>query len=161
MSDPQQPESGLDSELRRIEGAGLYHWAVGGLDLAAVVAKARSSGLKTSDVTSGGRDLPGGGRVNWQLAGIRDHRFGALVPFFIDWAGSTHPGATAPRAGRLGAFTVFTPDASSLRRLYEGVGLGQIDVRESEEPGIEAELIGHDKRLTVRSIRPLPRGFVI
>lgn len=159
--DPAQPESSLDAELRDLRGTGVYHWAAGGSDLRSVIGSARHSGLDAGELVTGGRDLPGGARITWQLAGLRNHRFGALVPFFIDWTGSPHPSSTAPRAGALERIEVFTPDTPALRRLYESIGLSGIKLTERAEPGMEVELIGEHGPKIIKSISPLPRGFVI
>lgn len=160
--DPAQPQSSLDAELRDLEGSsGLYHWAIGTNDLGGVIAMARRNGLEMGEIVRGGRDLPSGGRIEWQVAGLQNHTFGALAPFFIDWRQSSHPALTAPRAGRLGAVEAFTPDATALRHFYKGIGLEEIAVSESAEAAMKVEIIGKHGSKFLKSIRPAPRGFVI
>jgi hypothetical protein len=159
--DPAQPESTLDRELAEIESAGLYHWAVGGIDLSSMIAAARANGVEASGIVPGGRMQPNGKRVSWRLVGLKGHGFGALVPFFIDWGESVHPAITAPEGGKLARVEIFTPKAAALGQLYRGVGLSGIKVSEGEKAGLEVELIGRNGAVIIKSITPLPRGFVI
>jgi hypothetical protein len=159
--DPAQPESTLDPELAKLKGAGLYHWAIGGIELSSVIASARRSGVEASEIVSGERTQPDGKRVSWRLAGIKGHGFGALVPFFIDWGESMHPARTAPKGGKLGAAEIVTPNAAALRQLFQTVGLSDLEVREGKEAGLAVEVIGRNGPVVIKSIMPLPRGFVI
>jgi hypothetical protein len=93
----------LDCEVRALQGAGLYHWAVGGVDLEALADRAARAGLSGGALVPGGRLKPDGSRLDWLCWGLHGHDFGALVPFFIDWRGSQHPAEATPRGGRLAA----------------------------------------------------------
>lgn len=158
--DPAQPETGLDPELRALKGAGLYHWAMGGADLAELRERALVAGLDGSELVTGGRTLPNGQALTWKLFGIRSHRFGALVPFFIDWMESEHPARTAPRGGRLAKLEVFSPEAERLRQIYRVLGI-EIDVAEAKQPGLTAIIESGSGRHELEMIDPVPRGFVI
>src|SRR5688572_17754880 len=79
--DPEQPSP--PGELASLAGQGVYHWAIGDVDLASVREHAGRTGIETSGIVSGGRQLPDGGRIEWDTLGIAGHEFGALVPFFI------------------------------------------------------------------------------
>ena len=158
--DPAQESNCLDTELQALKGDGLYHWAAGGIDLDTVVKRARRAGLEASDVVSGGRTMPDGRWLGWRLAGIRNHPFGALVPFFIDWTDSSHPAANAPRGGRLAAFEIRTPEAAALKRLFTAIGL-DLEAREAETVSIVATITSKSGTHELRSFEPLPRGFVI
>ena len=158
--DPQQPLSTLDAELAGLTGSGLYHWAIGGVDLAAIMQRARLAGYKTSDIVSGGRRRPDGRMLNWKLVGLHDHPFGALVPFFIDWADSDHPALDAPRGGRVAAVELFSPDAAGLNSLFGSLGL-DFSVGQRPRPGVTVTLTGKNGDLRLESFDPVPRGFVI
>jgi hypothetical protein len=158
--DPAQDSARLDAELKTLKRGGLYHWAAGGVDLEALIRRARRAGLEASEVVTGGRTRPDGSRLGWRLAGIRNHAFGALVPFFIDWTGSAHPAAGAPRGGRLGGFEVRTPEARALTALFAALGL-DIEAREGKRAEIVATVAAESGSHELTSFDPLPRGFVI
>jgi hypothetical protein len=158
--DPAQPASALDPEIAGLPAPGLYHWAASGVDLQALAARARAAGLAASDVVSGGRTKPDGSWLGWKLLGIRDHSFGALVPFFIDWGDGTHPAATAPRGGRLARIELVSPQAAALGDLFRVLGL-DLAVRKGERPRILVSLEGQGGTVRLESFDPLPRGYVI
>ena len=158
--DPKQAASALDGELAGLKGEGLYHWAVGGVDLAGIVRKARAAGHKTSDVVTGGRRKPDGKLLNWSLVGLHDHPFGALLPFFIDWRDCEHPAVSAPRGGRFGGIELFSPDAARLNALFGALGLDLV-ARQRAKPGIVVTLEAKRGPARLASFEPLPRGFVI
>jgi hypothetical protein len=139
--DPAQPASALDPEIAGLKGQGLYHWAAGGVDLARLTGRARAAGLIASDVVSGGRAKPDGTWLGWRLLGIRDHGFGALVPFFIDWGDGAHPASTAPRGGRLASLELISPRAAALRDLFKVLEL-DFAIAEGGKSGITATLAG-------------------
>ena len=157
--DPAQTGGTLDREIAALKGQGLYHWAVGGIDLGELAARARQAGVDASAVVSGGRHLPDGNWLSWSLVGIRRHGFGALVPFFIDFRGN-HPAATAPRGGSFKGIELFSPRAQQLGDLFGKLGL-EIPISQRDKPGITAtvETAGGTQKL--ESFDPMPRGFVI
>jgi len=158
--DPAQEAPALDPEIAGLQGQGLYHWAAGGFDLVALEARARDGGLDVSNVVTGGRRKPDGTWLGWSLLGIRNHGFGALVPFFIDWGEGAHPAATAPRGGRLAEMELFSPRPRELDALFGTLGL-EFPVRQRARPAITATLESTTGRMTLESIAPLPRGYVI
>jgi catechol 2,3-dioxygenase-like lactoylglutathione lyase family enzyme len=158
--DPAQPETAIEAEVRALEGAGLYHFAMGGVDLQALKDRARAAGLSGSAIVTGGRTLPNGNALRWSLYGVHDHGFGALVPFFIDWTGSEHPALSAPRGGRLVRIEAATPDAAGLSRLYAALGI-DIKVHEAPRPSLAVTIEGKGGPVTLRTLEPCPRGYII
>ena len=158
--DPAQPESSLAPEIRILKGHGLYHWAVGDVEMAALRDRAKAAGLTGSDLMPGGRTLPNGQWLGWKCFGIRDHSFGALVPFFIDWMASQHPAKTAPRGGRLKSIEVVSPEAKKLRKLYEILRL-EIAVKEGALPSLTATIESRSGEHVLRMFDPVPQGYVI
>lgn len=158
--DPGQGEAGLDPEIATLRGEGLYHWAVSGADLARLSRRASAAGLTGGQLVAGGRVKPDGRRLDWVCWGLRDHGFGSLVPFFIDWGTSEHPALAAPRGGHLGSLSVCTPEADRLREVFAVLEL-DVPVIADETPRIEAVLESGRGRTTLASFAPLPRGYVI
>ncbi len=158
--DVKQTDQGLDPEVKALSGAGLYHWAVGGLDLAAAAERARKAGLTGGALVPGGRVKPDGKRLDWTCWGLRDHAYGSLVPFLIDWMDSEHPALSAPLGGRLKSFEVRVPEADGLRRIFDVLGL-EVPVVPSDERAAVAVLASGKGEVELRSFSPLPRGYVI
>jgi hypothetical protein len=158
--DPAQAETSLAPEVRSLSGSGLYHWAVGGIDLSELRQRASAAGLAGSDLVTGGRTLPDGSWLSWKCFGIHNHGFGALVPFFIDWMDSEHPAMTAPRGGRFAGVEVFSPQAEKLRDLYGILGL-DITVTKAAAPGVAVTLESRSGRHLLRMFGPVPQGYVL
>ena len=158
--DPAQAENSLAPEVRSLSGSGLYHWAVGGVDLSELRRKAIIAGLAGSDLVTGGRTLPNGSWLGWKCFGIHNHGFGALVPFFIDWMESEHPARTAPRGGSLAGVEVFSPQAEKLRSVYGILGL-DITVTKATAPGFSATLESRNGQHVLRMFDPAPLGYAI
>jgi hypothetical protein len=158
--DPAQPGTCLDLELQGLTGAGLYHWAAGGVDLAALRTRAIAAGLDGGDLVTGGRRLPNGDWLGWTLFGIRNHAFGALVPFFIDWMDSAHPARAAPRGGSLVKLEARSPEPGKLGEIYRVLGL-EIPVARAPAPGLSVTVEGRGRRHVLGMFDPVPRGFVI
>lgn len=158
--DVKQTDLGLDPEVKGLTGDGLYHWAVGGVDLSAAAERARKAGLAGGALVPGGRVKPDGKRLDWTCWGLRDHPHGSLVPFLIDWMESEHPALSAPLGGRLKSFEVRTPEADALRRIFGVLGI-EVPVAQSEERAAVAVLASGKGEVELRSFAPLPRGYVI
>ncbi|WP_373505413.1 VOC family protein [Aestuariivirga sp.] len=159
--DVNQGEQGLDPEVKGLRGSGLYHWAIGGIGLKDLAERAAKAGLEGGALMPGGRVKPDGKWLGWTCWGPRNHRFGSLIPFFIDWMDSEHPAISAPLGGRLARLEVHTPDAEELRRIYAILGLADIPVKESAEPFVIATIESGKGRVDLRSFAPVPRGYVI
>ena len=158
--DPAQAASSLDPELQKLTGAGLYHWAAGGGDLAALRAKVLAAGLEGSDLVTGGRTLPNGNWLGWKLFGIKNHGFGALVPFFIDWMESAHPAKSAPRGGSFARLEARSPEPEKLRDIYRLLGL-DMAVTGAATAGLSVTVESRSGQHVLRMFEPVPRGFVI
>ena len=158
--DSAQAETCLAPEVRGLVGNGLYHWAIGGVDVSALCQRASAAGLAVSELVTGGRTLPDGRWLGWKCFGIHHHSFGALVPFFIDWMDSEHPAQSAPRGGSLAAIEVFSPQAEKLYDLYGILGLN-FAVTRAAAPGVAITLSSRKGRHVLRMFDPVPKGYVI
>ncbi len=158
--DPAQLASCLGSELMTLAGAGLYHWAVGGVELERVREQGLSVGLEASSLVEGGRALPDGRWLGWKLLGFRNHGLGALVPFFIDWMESEHPARRAPRGGSLLGMKALSPEPERIRTIYRALGF-DIPVEVGTTPAVIGVVSGQNGQHELWTFDPLPRGFVI
>jgi hypothetical protein len=158
--DPAQATTCLAPELQHLRGAGIYHWAAGGADLPELRRKAMAAGLDGSDLVTGGRALPNGSWLGWKLFGLRNHRFGALIPFFIDWMDSEHPAKMAPRGGSLVGLEVSSPEPEKLQEIYRVLDL-EVTVAAGEVPGLSITVESGRGLHAFRMFDPVPQGFVI
>lgn len=158
--DVKQAGRALDPEVALLRGGGLYHWAVGGTDLAGLSRRAIAAGLEGGSLVPGGRVKPDGKRLDWLCWGLRGHDFGSLIPFFIDWRGSEHPALSAPLGGHIASFEIHTPDADRLRTIFDVLELN-IPVIAQDKPAVVATLESGKGRTTLTSFSPLPQGYVI
>ncbi|MDB5524536.1 MAG: hypothetical protein JWM58_2299 [Rhizobium sp.] len=158
--DPGQTDAGLDPEVAALRGSGLYHWAIGGMDLDLLAERARIAGLEYGPMAPGGRTKPDGKWLGWTCWGLRGHAFGSLIPFFIDWMESEHPALSAPLGGTLADFEIFSPKADDLRAIFEALGL-DIKITQAPQAGVAAVIESGRGRVTLESFSPVPRGYVI
>ncbi len=158
--DPAQPESGANPEVAEMTGHGLYHWAMGDTDLEALVDRARSKGVVTSDVLTGGRERPSGEWLGWKVVGVRNHGFGALIPVFIEWTNAKHPAFEARIGGQLLSVTLYSPKQKELTALLDVLGI-EVTVKNAAVNAMEATLEGPTGPYMLRSFDPLPVGFEI
>jgi hypothetical protein len=158
--DPVQNVDNLHSEVRALHGSGLYHWAVGGLDLKELSERSRLAGLSGGELVPGGRRKPDGTWLAWTCWGLHNHAHGALVPFFIDWGESDHPALSAPAAGKLIRLEVFSPQADDLKRIFEVLDIS-VAVRQDQQPRVTATLESGKGRVELQSFLPVPVGYVI
>jgi len=116
--DPEQALAGTNGEkfacLSTIE---LLHWAVRTNDLESVASNAKQFGLAPGPIYPMSRATPQGERLNWRLMGLGGHKFGGLLPFYIDWLDCPHPALSAPMVGDLEEVLVSLPSSELLELL--------------------------------------------
>lgn len=87
--------TGLGNEMLSMHGSGLsltpYHFAIRTSNLEGVRAKAKSLGMEPTEVMKMSRTTSNGNVLKWKWVFLRGHQLGGLVPFFVDWSGSSHP----------------------------------------------------------------------
>lgn len=158
--DPAQDQSTIDPAVGGLRGLGLYHWAMSGVALEKLQARARTAKLRGGALVGGGRTKPDGQRLDWTCFGLRDHQHGALLPFFIDWHETRHPATTSPAGAQLADFEVFSPEAASLQATYDALGI-PIKVSQRGKPGFSATLQSRHGKLELHSFLPVPAGYII
>ena len=123
--DPAQPVPsggrwfGVDPAAR----ARLAGWAAKGADLTRVVGSAIARGVPLGAVSAGSRARPDGVVLRWTLTDPGVSTAVSLVPFFIDWADSPHPAATAPRGPVLVALRAEHPRPERAREPLAALGI--------------------------------------
>ena len=138
--DPDQyPSGGFAAALADLARPALVTWALRSPDLPAVARQLSAAGLGIRGPVPTRRATPDGAELAWELLFARDHDFGALMPFFIDWGESAHPADDLQPAGTLEAITVESPHAAALRRLLGSVDVPLV-VRTAAEPALHATI---------------------
>lgn len=139
--DPEQPTPsrprwfGLDD----LHEAKLVTWCVKSPDLHALVRGAREAGLDLGEPVAGSRDRPDGTRLSWTFTDPRAPRGDGVVPFFIDWGDSPHPGDELPAACSFLGVRVEHPEPERISTWFRAVGL-DTPVSRAHAPRIVASL---------------------
>ena len=108
LEPPAPRPFGLDDGLER---ARLATWIAPHPDLDRLVQEASRHRIDLGMVESRSRETPDGTTLSWRMTDLRQARAGGVLPFFIDWGDTPHPGATAPRGGSLLALRAEHPQA--------------------------------------------------
>ena len=74
----------------------LVTWAAKGTDLASIASRAQARGVPLGHPTPGRRQRPDGAWLTWETTDPTRLVTDGLVPFFIDWRTSPHPGSSGP-----------------------------------------------------------------
>jgi hypothetical protein len=63
-----------------------------------------------------------GTRIEWEMSYPRFEIYDGLVPFFINWKESIHPGATLHTSGQISSFSLKHPDYTGLQQALTSLG---------------------------------------
>lgn len=150
--DPEQPAPtdhprwlGID-ELDRPR---MLTWSAKGERLTDLAQRAAQRGIDLGAIADGGRDRPDGTSLRWQLSDPFATRQGGVLPFFIDWGSSPHPGDSAPAGLQLIEFRAEHPDPDRVRTQLRHLDC-VIDVQRGPDPALVAVLEGPGGRLELR-----------
>jgi hypothetical protein len=119
--------------------ARLAGWAAKGTDLARVAAAALQRGVPLGAVKPGARQRPDGVILRWTLTDPGVSSAVSLIPFFIDWADSPHPAATAPRGPVLVSLRAEHPRPELAREPLAALGI-DLPVERAPRPALVATL---------------------
>jgi hypothetical protein len=86
------------------------------------------------------RALPDGGTLSWKLTRPPEWADG-VVPFLIDWGGSTHPSQSCTSFVALEQFAAEHPDPERVREIWRAMGLPYV-VAEGPVARLEATIRG-------------------
>lgn len=115
--DPAQPPTFMSQPMARLARPTLMHWAVRCSGAAALSRRLRELGWTPTEVQRMSRTPPNAARLEWELFGLKDHRYGGLAPFFIDWFACPHPATTSPSVGALTSVRLSLPDPAALQTM--------------------------------------------
>jgi len=140
--DASQPEpaagprpAGIDA----LERARLATWAAASSDLEREIARARRAGVELGEPVEGSRRRADGTLLAWRMTNILAPRLGGLVPFFIDWGSSPHPGEASPPGCTPVALRAEHPQPAAVRRALEALAI-EMDVATGPEALLVATL---------------------
>lgn len=135
---PALPAGGLARELAKMPEPSLVMWAARIDDAHAMVARAKSVGLKPT-LVEGHRARPGGGLVRWTNVFVGGHGAGTLVPFFIQWDDEYHPSEDATPGLVLTSFSIEATDPARLRALLSALEV-KASVRKARRDRLRAAI---------------------
>jgi hypothetical protein len=100
----------------------MYSFALSCDDLEGVAALARAAGIAVQPPLAMSRKIPDGTMLNWRIMRLDDPRWSGRLPFFIDWQGAPHPGATTSGGTVLEDIYALDPDPKALETIYRAIG---------------------------------------
>lgn len=130
------------------EKSNIPTYAVAAEDLELIKARAEAAGIATSEINAGSRRTPDGVLLKWKGLYLFSEKYKGLVPFYIDWDDTPHPGETSPQGATLKSMTVVHPDPEGLREIYHQLGI-QVEVRYGNYPAITLEIEGEAGTITL------------
>ncbi|MBO0687525.1 MAG: VOC family protein, partial [Candidatus Dormibacteraeota bacterium] len=145
----QEPSASLSFGLETLTTAQLRGWAMAAERLEERVEQARAAGYDPGRVRDMTRARPDGVVLRWQLTSDPPASPGFVVPFLIDWLGSSHPSDSAPSGLRLLRLSAEHPDPDAVRVSLRALG-AELDVVQGPEPALVALLDTPRGRLELR-----------
>lgn len=123
--DPDQPRPDRERwfGLDELDAPRLVTWCAKGRDLADLVGRAKAVGLDLGPVASGGRVRPDGSELTWNVTDPWAERAGGVIPFFIDWGTSEHPGDRLPATCSFVEVRVEHPHPDPIKEWLRALGL--------------------------------------
>jgi catechol 2,3-dioxygenase-like lactoylglutathione lyase family enzyme len=135
----------LDTEEVKVFGIhelarpALVTWSASGRDLEEFVECARREMIDLGAVTLGSRRQPDGRELTWAFTDPLAARSGGILPFFIDWGDTPHPGSSLDRECELLELSLYHPHAKETQRRLAVLGLA-LEVMPAEEPRVAAKI---------------------
>lgn len=114
----------------------LMTWAANSKNLELLSGMKVGDGRRIGELSAGSRQTPQGVLLSWRFTDPLSVVADGVVPFFIDWGSTPHPAGAAAQGARLLKLRAEHPDADTVNRILETLGL---DLR--VDPGSKAKLI--------------------
>jgi hypothetical protein len=144
----EAPSGALPFGLAALTRARLVTWAAAVDDLERRIEAARAAGYDPGAIMAGGRDLPDGGHLSWQLAVRPEQPGDGLVPFLIRWMSEPHPSASAPKGCQFVSLRAEHPEPEGVLAMLEALD-AELDVTTGDEARLIATLDTPNGRLEV------------
>ncbi len=157
--DPAQQATSMSQPMALLARPTLMHWAVRCSGTAALSQRLRELGWTPTEIQRMSRTPPNAAKLEWELFGLKDHRYGGLAPFFIDWFACPHPATTSPSVGPMTSVRLALPDPAPLRTMMSALGLDDaVSVTKGEA---ELAIAFDSSRGVVRYMGRSPAGFTL
>ena len=127
---------GLDT-LRRPR---MVTWCAKATDLDGLVERGRRAGIDLGAPTVASRLRADGTELRWTFTNPSTGRAGGVVPFFIDWGGSEHPGGALAPTCSLVDVRLEHPEPDTVARWLDALGL-DTPVSRGGRPRVVATLV--------------------
>jgi hypothetical protein len=115
----------------------LVAWCIRDPDLEGRLARAAAGGLLLGQILEGGRTTAEGEALTWRLSDPEVGASDGIVPFLIDWGGTSHPARVAPRGGELVSLRAEHPDPDRIRGMLDALEVG-LPLARAPEPALVA-----------------------
>ena len=146
-----RPDSPGD-RLRGLSEPGLMTWVSRSSrleDLAALVHEADAAFVPIGPIKTQ-RETVSLEILNWELLFVTQHKFGGLMPFFIDWKEAEHPSVSAPLGGKFRNLRLCSPDAPDLNLALQSLK-SEMTVEHCHNAAIELEVAAPSGKVTLSS----------
>ena len=90
------------------------------------VSAAKSQGVDLGPVQPGSRRKPDGTELRWEMTDLTKNRENGIVPYFINWGATAHPGMTSPQGCRLEGLRAFHPEPQRIINILSKLGIDLI-----------------------------------
>jgi hypothetical protein len=135
----EAPTGALPFGLETLKQPRLVTWAVALDDVEGPGEAARAAGYDPGERMVGGRDLPDGSRLTWQLTVRAEPAGDGIVPFLIRWLSEPHPSATAPKGCQFVTLRAEHPEPERVLGMLRALDV-ELSVSDGRTPRLIATL---------------------
>ncbi|GAB3709688.1 VOC family protein [Mariniluteicoccus flavus] len=146
--DPDNPRETHPFGLDGLTERRITTWAAHPASLAEAADRVRGVGLDVGPGRDGARRTESGDLLEWTLTMPLAAEPTGIVPFLIDWRGSTSPAVTTGARLELVAFTAAHPDPDAVRPALAALGTDLV-VGRADRAALHAEFVGPGGRFRI------------
>ena len=149
--DPDQPtpHESRPFGIDRLSAPRLVTWSANTHDLADLSRRAAAAGVMLGSLADGSRRRPDGVLLAWRYTDPRVVVADGVVPFFIDWGGTTHPASDAIAGGHLARLRAEHPEAERVIGQLDALALA-LPVKTAPLPALIATIESSRGRVELR-----------
>lgn len=137
------------AKIAALDAPEIVTFATENSDLETIETKAKELGLRTSGIRPGSRRTPRGDLLQWRSMMVVSETYGGLLPFFIDWRETAHPGKSSAQGARLVKMVVTHPKPDGLRAFYDAFEI-EVPVVYGNRPAIIVEIEAGGKTVVLQ-----------